>query len=93
VPAALAKDMSRKIRLSRHENLNDSDVRLGWFRHEGFAALMPKLTCRVWSGISLPNSSPNGGEGNCISVSATAHAESSPQSNWWSAKTLQCKLR
>jgi hypothetical protein len=61
---------------------------------------MPKLTYSVWSGISLPNSFPligsstpvlsgNGGEENCISVRATAHAESSPQSNWWYAKTLQ----
>jgi hypothetical protein len=49
-----------------------------------------KPTCRFWSGISLPNSSPitgsstpvpsgNGGGENCISVSATAHMESSPQ--------------
>jgi hypothetical protein len=36
--------------------------------------------------------SGNGGVENCISVSATAHLESSPQSNWWSARTSQCKL-
>jgi hypothetical protein len=28
------------------------------------------------------------GEENCISVSATAQVESSPQSNWWSAKVF-----
>jgi hypothetical protein len=103
VPAELAKDFCRERRLSRHANLTDSDVGLGCFRHEGFAALMAKLSCRVRSGTSLPNSFPltgsptpvpsgNGGEENCISVSAAAHAESSPQSKWWSAKTLQCKL-
>jgi hypothetical protein len=54
-------------------------------------------------GISLPNSftlagssthvpAGNGGEEDCISISATAHLESSPQSNWWSAETLQCNL-
>jgi hypothetical protein len=87
----------------RHESRTDSDVRLGRFQHKGIAALMPKPTCRVWSGISLPNSflltgsstpvpSGNGGEDNCISASATAHLESSPQSNWWYATTLQCKV-
>ena len=83
------------------KNQTDSDVRLVLFQHKDFAALMPKPTCRVWSGISLPNSFPrtgssthvlsgSGGGENCISVSATAHVESSPQSNWWSARTLQC---
>jgi hypothetical protein len=36
--------------------------------------------------------SGNGDKENWISVSATAHVESSPQSNWWSAKPLQWKL-
>ena len=66
-------------------------------QQKGFAAVMPQPTCRVWNGISLPNSVPltgsstpvpsgNGGEENCISVSVTAQVESSPQLNWWSAK-------
>jgi hypothetical protein len=58
VPAALAKALCRERRLSRHENLTDSDVRLGGFRHAGFAALMQKLACRVWRRISLPDSFP-----------------------------------
>ena len=52
--------------------------------------------CLVLSPVTCsltPVLSGNRGEENCISVSATAHVESSPQSNWWSAKTLQCKLR
>jgi hypothetical protein len=95
--------LSEREHNSRHEHQSDSDMRLGWFQHKGIAALMPKLTCRVWDGISLPNSFPltgssnrvpseNGGGENCISESAIAHLESSPQSNWWSARTLQCKL-
>jgi hypothetical protein len=40
------------------KNQTDSDVRLGWLQHKCFAALMPKPTCRVWSGVSLPNSFP-----------------------------------
>jgi hypothetical protein len=67
-----------------------TDVRFGWFEHKGFTALMPKPTCRVWIRIPLPKSfaatgswtpvpSGNGGEKNCILVSATAHVESSPQ--------------
>ena len=40
------------------KNQTDSDVRLGWFQHKGLAALVPKPTCCVWSGISLPNFSP-----------------------------------
>ena len=85
-------------RCSRHENQTDADMRFGWFQHKGLAALVPKPACRVWSGIFLPNAFPltgsstsvpsgNGGEENSISVSATAHVESSPQSNWRSAKT------
>jgi hypothetical protein len=92
------KSSVRERRFSKHEHQTDSDVRLGWFQDKGLVALMPKPTRRVWSGISLPNSfsltgssthvhSGNGGGENCISVSAIAHAESSPQSNWWSART------
>jgi hypothetical protein len=84
--------LPEREQISRHDNQSDSDMRLGWFQHKGIAALMPKPSCRPWSGISLPNSFPltessthvpsgNGGEENCISVSATAHLESSPQSN------------
>ena len=91
------KTSVRERRFSRHGKQSDSDVRLGWFQEKGLSALMPKPTCRVCSGISLPNSFPltgsstpvpsrNGGEENCISVSATAQVDSSPQSNWWSAK-------
>jgi hypothetical protein len=98
------KTYVRDRRVSRDENQTDSDLRLAWFQQEDPAALMPKPARRVWSGISLPNSFPrtgssppvpsgNGGEENCISVSATAHVGSSPQSKWLSAKTLQCKLR
>jgi hypothetical protein len=72
---------------SRHANLTDSNMRSGWFQRNGLSALMPKPTCRVWIGISLPNSFPlagsstsvpsgNGGEENCISVNATTHVES-----------------
>jgi hypothetical protein len=98
-----SKTSVRERICSRHESQTDSDVRLGLFQHAGFAAVMPQLTCSVWSGISLPNSFPltgsstpvpsgNGGEENCISVRGTAHVESSPQSNSWSAKTFQCKV-
>ena len=103
VPAELAKELCPREKIFEHEHQTDSDVRLGWFQDKGLVALMPKPTRRVWSEISLPNSSPltgssthvrsgNGGGENCIAVSATAHAESSPQSNWWSARTLQCNL-
>ena len=68
------------------KNQTDSDMRLGWFQHKGLAALMPKPTCRVWRGISLPNSFPltwsstsvpsgNGDEENKTPISATAHVE------------------
>jgi hypothetical protein len=71
------KTSARERTCSRPENQTDSDVRLGWFQHEGFAAPMPKPTCRIWSGISMPKSFPltgsstpvpsgNGGEENCI---------------------------
>ena len=93
----------RERRFSRHENQTDPDVSFGWFERKGFTALMPKPTCCAWIRIPLPKSfvatgsstpvpSGNGGEENCISVRATAHVESSPQSNWWSARTLQRKL-
>jgi hypothetical protein len=95
--------LSEREHISRHENQSNSDMRLGWFQDKGIATLMPKPTGRVWSRVSLPNSFPltgssthvpsgNGGEENCISIGATAHVESSPQSNWWSAKKTQCKL-
>jgi hypothetical protein len=85
------KTSVRERRFSRHGNQTYSDVRLGWFQHKRIAALMPKPTCRVWSGISLPNSYPltgsstsvspgNGGEENCSSVNTVAHVKSSPQS-------------
>jgi hypothetical protein len=91
--------LSEREHISRHENQSDSDMRMGWVQHKGIAALLPKPTRRVWSGISQPKSFPltgssthvpsgNGGEEKCISVSATAHVESSPQSNWWSAFVL-----
>ena len=97
VPAELAKEFCPREKIFEHEHQTDSDVRLGWFQDKGLVALMPKPTRRVWSGISLPNSFPltgsstpvpsgNGGEENCISVSATAQVESSPQLDWWSAK-------
>jgi hypothetical protein len=97
------KTSVRETTFSRHDKQTDSDVRLGCFQQMGRAACMPKPTLRVWSGISLPNSFPltgtstpvpsgNGGEENCISVGATAHVESSPQSNSWYAKTLQRKV-
>jgi hypothetical protein len=77
-----------------HEKLNRLRREIGLVSDRGLC-----LTRRVWSGISLPNSFPlsgsstpfpsgNGGEENCIPVRATAHVESSPQSNSWSAKTL-----
>ena len=50
--------LSESEHVQRMKNQTDSDVRLVWFQHEGFAALMPKPTCRVWNGISLPNSFP-----------------------------------
>jgi hypothetical protein len=57
VPATLAKDFCRERRLSRHENLTDSDVRLGWFRHAGFAALVPSLPVVFGVGYLCPTPS------------------------------------
>ena len=85
-------------KISRHENQTDPDVSFGWCERKGFTALMPKPTCCAWirtplpksfvaTGSSTPVPSGNGGEEICISVSATAHVQSSPQSNWWSATT------
>jgi hypothetical protein len=70
------KTSVRERRFSRHENQTDSDVRLGWFQHNGLAAHIPKPTCRVWSCMSVPKSFPltrsstsvssgNGGEEHC----------------------------
>jgi hypothetical protein len=81
------KTSVRENRFLRQENQTDPDVRFGWFEHKGFTALMPKPTCRVWILKPLPNSfaatesstpvpSGNGGEENCVLVSATAHVES-----------------
>jgi hypothetical protein len=85
------KTSGRERIFSRRGNQTYSDVRLGWFQHKGIAALMPKPTCSIWIGISLPNSfsltgsstsvsSGNGGEENCSSVNTFAHVESSPRS-------------
>jgi hypothetical protein len=83
------KTSVRETRFSRNDNQTECDIRSKWFQQEVFPALMPKPACRVWSGISLPNSFPliggltpvppgNGGEENCISVSAIAPVECSP---------------
>ena len=52
------KTSVRERTYSRHENQTDSDLRSGWFQKTGLAALIPKLTCSVRSGISLPSSFP-----------------------------------
>jgi hypothetical protein len=89
--------LSEREHISRHDNQSDSDMRLGRYQQNGIAALIPKPTYSDWSGISLPSSFPitgssthvpsgNGGGENCISVSASAHVESSP-----SIKLVVCK--